>query len=444
VLSKSNQMVVQRVPIDSVRPMEPSVRTHSKKQDRGALRSFENYGQLLPLPTSETGEILDLQMMWTAMKAAGATHVDVVVIKHKTPAELKAIRLMLNRLAQDASWNDEGLRKVFQELLTVDFDLDLTGFSPPEIDFRLSADLPGGNVEENGSDIPPLGKNAVTARGMIWQLGRNRVGCGDATDAPFVATVLDGAKASAAFTDPPWNIPVDGFISGKGKHRHREFVQGVGELSEDEFFAFLCRLLSVLQASCKPSALVYCCIDWRSITALNVAARHCGMALYNIAVWTKTNGGMGGIYRNAHEMIPIYAAGNEPPLNNVELGRHGRNRTNVWSYPGMNSFGRDRDALLGSHPTAKPVVLVADALRDVTKRGDVVIDTFLGSGTTLMAAQETGRICCGTELDPLYVDLIVRRWQTATGQDAVNADTGETFSAVSQKLLPGPAGSANG
>jgi DNA modification methylase len=153
---------------------------------------------------------------------------------------------------------------------------------------------------------------------------------------------------------------------------------------------------------------------------------------------------MGGIYRNAHEMIPIYAAGNEPPLNNVELGRHGRNRTNVWSYPGMNSFGRDRDALLGSHPTAKPVLLVSDALRDVTKRGDVVIDTFLGSGTTLMAAHETGRICCGTELDPLYVDLIVRRWQNATGQNAVHAESGETFNSVSQMLLPSSAEPDNG
>lgn len=192
-------------------------------------------------------------------------------------------------------------------------------------------------------------------------------------------------------------------------------------------FSFLQRTLDVLRTSSKPAALIYTCIDWRHITEMNVAARMCGLSLYNLCVWTKSNGGMGGIYRNAHELIPVYTTGAERPMNNVELGRHGRNRTNVWSYPGMSSFGKDRDALLGSHPTVKPVAMIADALRDVTKRGGLVLDTFLGSGSTLMAAQETGRVCCGVELDPLYVDVIVRRWQKATGRDAVAVDTGESF-----------------
>lgn len=213
-------------------------------------------------------------------------------------------------------------------------------------------------------------------------------------------------------------------------------MQAAGELSDDAFFVLLRRSLEVLRTSCTPTALIYSCIDWRHVTELNVAARSCGMQLYNICVWVKPNGGMGGIYRNAHQFICVYRAGDQQPLDNVELGRHGRNRTNVWSsYGGMSSFGKDRDELLGSHPTVKPVAMIADALRDVTKRGSLVLDTFLRSGSTLMAAHETGRLCCGVELDPLYVDVAVRRWQSATGRDAVSVETGETFSTTRQQRL---------
>lgn len=441
---RSNELVVESVPIASLRPVAPAIRTHSKKQ-RGKLRRLlEAYGQVSPVLVGPDYSIVDHQLVWEELKALGHSMINVIVIADRSPSELLALRLALNRSALDGGWNSQELRTALEQLVRVDFELDLTGFDAPEIDSYLNLDLPGANVEENGSDIPAVEQTAITTLGTIWKLGRHRVGCGDATDGDFVTRVLNGQVAAVAFTDPPWNIPVQGFISGKGKHRHREFVQGTGELSDDAFFGFLCDLLAVLKQSCSRSALLYVCIDWRHITEMNVAARRCGMPLYNMCVWTKTNGGMGGIYRNAHELIPVYLAGDQPPLNNVELGRHGRNRTNVWQYAGMNAFGKDRDAILGSHPTAKPVVLVADALRDVTKRGDVVIDTFLGSGTTLMAAQETGRICCGTELDPLYVDVIVRRWQAATGLEAVRADTGETFNATTQRLLATPPGPAHG
>jgi DNA modification methylase len=250
--------------------------------------------------------------------------------------------------------------------------------------------------------------------------------------------VLDGRAASVCFVDPPYNIKIDGFITGKGRHRHREFVQGAGELSTDEYFALLRDSLLVLKRNSTPAALIYSCIDWRHVMEMTVAGRACDMPLYTICVWTKTNGGMGGIYRNAHELVCVFRAGTEATLDNVELGRHGRNRTNVWSYPGMSSFGKARDELLGSHPTVKPVAMIADVLRDVTKRGEIVLDTFLGSGSTLMAAQETGRICCGVELDPLYVDVTIRRWQNATGRDAVLVMTGEPFNDVAQRLLAAP------
>jgi hypothetical protein len=215
-------------------------------------------------------------------------------------------------------------------------------------------------------------------------------------------------------------------------------------LSTGEHFVLLRDSLTVLKASCASTALIYACMDYRHLLEMLMAGRACAMPLYNICVWTKTNGGMGGIYRNQHEMICVFKAGMDSPLNNVELGRHGRNRTNVWSYPGMTSFGKQRDELLGMHPTVKPVAMISDALRDVTKRGGVVLDTFLGSGSTLMAAQETGRICCGVELDPLYVDVAIRRWQKATGREATLVRTGQTFNNLSSRQLASPSESEDG
>jgi DNA modification methylase len=438
MFSRSNSLTVERVAIDSLTATDPPVRRHPKKQLAKLSRSLATFGQVTPILVAPDGEIIDLELVWRALKANGATHVDVVVVADKSPEEIKALRLVLNRTALDAVWDDENLQVVLKDLLDHNFDLDLTGFDAPEIDHYLNLDLPQANVEENGSDIPPVGVRAVSSLGAIWRLGNHCVGCGSATDLAFVSRVLDGRAASVCFVDPPYNIKIDGFITGKGRHRHREFVQGAGEMSADEYFGLLRDSFLVLKESCAPRALMYACIDWRHVMEMTVAGRACDMPLYTICVWTKTNGGMGGIYRNAHELVCVFRAGTETPLDNVELGRHGRNRTNVWSYPGMSSFGKARDELLGSHPTVKPVAMIADVLRDVTKRGEIVLDTFLGSGSTLMAAQETGRICCGVELDPLYVDVTIRRWQNATGRDAVLVMTGEPFNDVAQRLLAAP------
>lgn len=442
---RSNHLGVHRVPINSLKPIEPVLRRHPKKQMEVLQRGLERFGQIIPIPVTPESQIIDLELVWRALKANGASHVDVTFVHDRSPAEVKALRLALNRTAQDAVWDDQNLRAVLEELISIDFELDLTGFPAPEIDQRLNLDLPQANVEENGSDIPYVEEIAISAPGTIWVLGKHRIGCGDATDPIFVNRVLDGRLADVCFIDAPYNLKVNGFISGKGKLRHREFVQGAGELTDDAFFDFLRQSLEVLRTSSRPQALIYSCIDWRHVTEMNVAARLCGMPLYNICVWVKPNGGMGGIYRNAHEFVCVYLAGAARPLDNVELGRHGRNRTNVWSsYGGMSSFGKDRDELLGSHPTVKPVAMIGDALRDVTKRGGLVLDTFLGSGSTLMAAHETGRICCGVELDPLYVDLAVRRWQNATGRDAISVETGETFNATVRRRLAAPSESSDG
>jgi DNA modification methylase len=439
--AKSNQMVVEVVGIDTLKPLTPTVRTHTKRQLEVLRAGLQRWGQIVPIPITSAGEIIDNECLWRAHKANGATHVSVVVVADKTAAEIQAIRLALNRTALDTIWDDEGLRQVFQEIQAADIDLDLTGFSPPEIDLRLNFDLPEKNAEENGGDIPPLDQVAISAPGTIWILGNHRIGCGSATDSAFVDRVVNKRLASACFIDPPYNVKIHGSASEKGKNRHREFAQGTGEFSPDDYVTFLCQAFRVLKPCCGPGALIYSCIDWRHVLEMNVAARMCSLDLYNICVWVKSNGGMGGIYRNAHELICVYRTDDQDVRDNVELGKHGRNRTNVWSYPGMSSFGKDRDALLGSRPTAKPIAMIADAVRDVTKRGELVLDTFLGSGSTLMAAQETGRVCYGVELDPLYVDLAVRRWQNVTGRAAVMISTGETFNAAAGRrpaALPRP------
>ena len=270
-------------------------------------------------------------------------------------------------------------------------------------------------------------EDAVAKLGDIFQLGQNRLGCGDARDQDFVSNVLNGVVADVCFVDMPYNLAIGGFVSGKGHHQHREFVQGAGELSDQEYFALISDCLLVLKNSSTPKALIYSFIDWRHILEMTAAGRSAGLPLINIVVWAKTNPGMGSLYRSQHELICVFKAGLEPHRNNIELGRFGRNRSNLWTYAGMSSFGKDRDQLLGSHPTVKPVPLISDALRDVTKRGDVVLDTFCGSGTTIIAAEETGRRCRAVELDPRYVDVAIRRWQEMTCRDAVHVATGKSF-----------------
>jgi DNA modification methylase len=434
----SNSLAVQNVPIDSLQPLDTPVRRHPEKQAAKLRKSVKIFGQVVPVLVTPEYQIIDRELVWRAMKANGATHVDVIVIADKSAAEIKALRLMLNRSAIEAVWDDENLRSVLQDLTELNFDLELTGFDPPEIDYHLSLELPQANVEENASDIPPLESKSVSSRGVIWAAGNHRIGCGEATDLDFVSHVLDGQRADVCFVDPPYNIPVHGFF-GKGHNKRREFIAGAGELTSEQFFAFLQDTLKVLKACSAPTALVYACIDWRHLMEMTVAGRACEMPLYQIITWVKSNAGRGGIYRNASEFITVFRAGGEAPLDNVELGRRGRNRTNVWNYPSMSAFGTQRDSLLALHPTVKPVAMIADALREVTRRGEVVLDTFLGSGTSLIAAQETGRVCCGVELDSLYVDVAIRRWQNITGCEAINLDSGDTFNRIAQRLLDSPA-----
>lgn len=425
----------QDVAIADVHPYSTQLRQHNRHQ-RGKLKKLlKTFGQIVPIVIDKANVILDGHLVREVLLEMGHKTIKVVRVEGLSDPEYRALRLALNRLAQDAAWDNEALKAEFSALVELSFDLELTAFDVAEIDAVLELDIPQSNVDEDEEAIPPLANKPVSRAGDLWLLGSHRLLCGSALARNDLELVMGEPMARMVFTDPPYNIPIKGFVSGLGAVTHREFSQGSGELSEAQFVQFLTEATANMCRHLVDGGLAFICIDWRHIRELSDAAIANKLESMNLCVWTKTNGGMGGLYRSQHELVFVLKHGTAPHVNNVELGRFGRNRSNVWQYRGMNAFGSGRNDLLQAHPTVKPVALVADAIRDVTGRGDRVIDAFLGSGTTLIAAEETGRICHGVEIDPLYVDLAIRRWQTATGRDAVYADTGLTFGELSERAL---------
>jgi len=294
----------------------------------------------------------------------------------------------------------------------VSFDLTRTGFATGELDVLLSG--PGSDDEPAVPDPP---SEPRTKPGDIYALGPHRLGCGDARDAAFLARVIgDGKPAAAAFMDPPYNVAINGFANARG--RHREFAMASGEMSDVEFERFLTDTLGAAASVSKDGAVHFVCMDWRHMDALSAAGRSVYGALLNVCVWNKSNAGMGPLYRSKHELVFVYRVGAGRHFNAVELGKHGRNRTNVWDYASVNAMRRDRAEELSLHPTVKPIAMVEDAIKDVTRRTELVLDLFTGSGTTLLAAERAGRVFAGVEIDPAYFDVAIDRWEAMTGQTA--------------------------
>jgi hypothetical protein len=360
------------------------------------------------------------------------TTVPVVQIDHLTPAQVKALRIADNKLTENGEWDQLLLGEAFQELslLEVDFSLGITGFELPEIDLAIqSLSETESSEQDEADDVPATVATAVSKPGDLWLLRHHRLLCGSALDAAAYQTLLDGALADFVLSDPPYNVPIRGHVSGNGAVQHREFAMASGEMSESEFTGFLtqvCRLLAVHSA---PGSVHDLSMDWRHTWELLQAGKAAYSELLNVCVWDKGRGGMGSFYRSQHEFVFVFKNGQAPHTNNVQLGKFGRNRTNVWGYPGINNFGRSGEEgdLLKLHPTVKPVRMLADAILDCTNRGAIVLDCFLGSGSTLIACERTGRVGRGIEIDPLYVDTAIRRWQKYTGDQAINVATGRTF-----------------
>lgn len=419
-------------PTTSLVPARRNARTHSRKQIRQIADSITRFGFTNPILVDGDGAIIAGHGRVAAAKLLGIDQVPVVAFGDLSPKERQAYALADNKLALNAGWDQELLAREFQELVEAGFEVELTGFSLAEVDFTLDAarqQQPGPEDIEADRFIP-MAATAVSRPGDLWRLGPHQLLCGDARDPAAYARLMEGREAGLVFTDPPYNVPIDGHVCGLGRVRHREFAMGVGEMAADEFSAFLATTLTAMAGCCRDGAILYVCMDWRHLEELSAAGRRAGLELKNVCIWNKTNGGMGSFYRSKHELVFAYKHGTAPHTNTFGLGDTGRYRTNVWDYPGISSIGAKRAEELAMHPTVKPVALVADAIRDCSMRGDLVLDPFAGSGTTLIAAQMTGRAARLIEFDPLYCDTVIRRFESFVGKRARHAESGEAFEDV--------------
>jgi DNA modification methylase len=410
-------------------PYSRNARTHSKKQIKQISESIRQFGFTNPILIDKNHMILAGHCRLAAAQLLGMEHVPCVRLEHMSPAQKKAYVLADNKLALNAGWDEELLGLELQELLNIDDSLDLgvTGFTIAEVDGLIE----GLAVEEQGSPsddaIPKLDTTAVTCVGDVWLLGNHRLICGDSLSSDVVSKLMHGELAQMVFTDPPYNVPIEGHVSGLGRTKHREFAMATGEMTSAQFTGFLETALRNLADYSTDGSIHFICMDWRHMTELQAAGQAVYDELKNLIVWAKDNGGMGTFYRSRHELIFAFKKGTAPHINAFELGQHGRYRTNIWSYKGMNSFGAGRDKELALHPTVKPVALIADAIKDVSRRNAIVLDLFGGSGSTLIAAHKTGRRGYLCELDPHYCDLIIRRWQTYAKDDAFLEATEQSF-----------------
>lgn len=432
--TKQEQLAISYSPIAALAPNSQNPRNHSKKQVRQIADSIATFGFVIPIVIDDKDTVVAGHGRLLAARQLGIAEVPVIRLHHLSDAQVRAFAIADNRLTENATWNDRLLAEAFKALsiLDLDFRLEVTGFDMGEIDLRIEG-LEGERPEEDPSDAVPSAHTAapVTRTGDLWLLDEHRLFCGNALEASSYTVLQANESAAAVFTDPPYNVPIDGNVSGKGKVRHREFQMAAGEMTAAEFTAFLGQTFSLLARHSADGALHFICMDWRHLSEVLAAGEQVYSELKNVCVWVKHNAGMGSLYRSQHELVLVFKRGSGRHQNNVALGKHGRNRTNVWSYPGANTFGRSsNENPLALHPTVKPVALIADAIIDSTGRGDIVLDPFVGSGTTIVAADRTGRRCHSIEIDPLYVDVAIRRWQKLTGGIARHAVTGWRFSDV--------------
>jgi DNA modification methylase len=432
------------VPIGRLRPNPRNPRTHSKKQIKQIAASIRAFGFLNPVMVDSDNVVLAGHGRLEAARLEGVVEVPVICLDHLTAAQKRAYLIADNRIAEQAGWDRELLAIELGELINLlppeGCDVSLTGFEAAEIDL-LFADMASSRSDPQDF-LSPLPRNPVTRRGDLWLLKKHRLLCGDAQKADDFVRLMGGKSAAAVFTDPPYNLRVAG-IGGRGRVRHPEFAFASGEMPAAQYREFLSDTLAHGVQASADGAIHFVFTDWRHISDLIEVGRNIYGAMVNLAVWVKSNAGQGSFYRSQHELIAVFRVGSHPHRNNVNLGRLGRNRSNVWNYAGVNSFGRGRAEAMAAHPTPKPLGLVADALLDCTARGDVVLDQFAGSGTLFLAAEKVGRIGFGIEYEPGYVDVAIERWQKVTKLEATLADDGRTFGEVRAARAGAPAAPRN-
>jgi DNA modification methylase len=428
-VANSGLTVIYR-PTNSLRTNKRNARTHSKGQIRKIKESIAEFGFLNPILVDNTGTVVAGHGRLQAAKLLNLPKLPTICLEDLSPDQIRAYMLADNRLALDAGWDSDLLKVEVLHLSSLeDLDISVTGFEVPELDIIIGADV---RVEDPADCLPLEGGSAVSKLGDLWLLGDHRLYCGDARQVTAYDAVTNGHRASMVFTDPPYNVAIDGHVSGNGRTHHREFEMASGEMTTEEFTDFLTSCLGNLARCSVDGAIHFVAMDFRHMSELLSAGERVYSSLMNLCVWCKDKGGMGSFYRSQHELIFVFKVGKGSHRNNIQLGRFGRYRTNVWNYPSASTLSRrgEDGNLLAIHPTVKPVALIADAILDCSARGDIILDAFLGSGSALLAAERTRRICYGLEIDPLYIDLAIRRWQDLTGESACHAESGATFNSA--------------
>jgi len=419
-------LAVETIPLPAIKPYAGNARKHSKKQIGQIADSMRQFGWTMPILVDANNGIIAGHGRLEAARLIGFDMAPVIRVHDLSEPEIRAYRLADNKLAENSEWDQEMLRVELRELILLapDFELPATGFEMGEIDQILgdSEAAPDPAIETAKAD---LDGPRIASRGDLWLLGgKHRLFCGDALEEASYAILLDGEKARLGLSDPPYNVRIAGNVSGLGRRRHGEFAMASGEMSGSEFTSFLDTAFSRMAANSVDGAIQFIFMDWRHVVEVTQAGLSAFGELKNICVWDKMKGGMGSLYRSAHEFVFVFKSGDVPHVNNVELGRFGRNRTNVWRYAGAASFGAGRASALDMHPTVKPVGMLADAILDCSGLKDIVLDPFGGSGSTIIAAQRTNRCARVIELDPKYVDVALRRFRRVTGVDPVHAERG--------------------
>jgi DNA modification methylase len=430
--SPTSSLLIELLPIGSLAPHSKNPRQHSDRQIKQIARSIETFGFNVPILIDRNGTVLAGHGRLLAGRKLDWTTVPTIRLEHLTEAQAKAFMIADNRLAETSVWDDRLLAEALRDLseLELNFSIEDTGFEVGEIDFRIeSLEEKSHEQDDRGDALPPFAEEAVSQAEDLWLLGHHRVYCGNALDSRAYEVLMAGERAGMVFSDPPYNVRVDGHASGLGRVHHREFAMASGEMGVAEYTSFLTIAYGMLARHSVDGSIHFICSDWAHAAEVMAAGTTAYSEFKNICIWVKHNPGMGSLYRGQHEFVFVFKAGRGRHRNNIQLGQFGRNRSNVWFYPGANSFGRSTEEgnMLALHPTVKPVKMVADAILDCSVPGDIVLDGFLGSGTTLIAAERVRRRCYGLEIDPLYVDAIVRRWQNYTGGSAVHARTGIHF-----------------
>jgi DNA modification methylase len=420
---------IEPCPVDALKLHVRKLRKNDQTHVREIADAISTLGFNVPLLIGKNNVVIDGGSRLEAAKLLGLSSVPCIRVDHLDETEQRLLRLAVNRLGEKGSWDLGELEAEFKELIIADAPIEISGFGADEVEQLIHA------VNQDGLetvDLAPSTGPAIARLGDLFRLGTHCLICGDGSDPAVIRRLMGHDVARFVFTDGPFDVAIGGEVTDG---EARKFENGSGEMTEVKFLGFHRTWIEAVLPYLVDGGLLGTFIDWRSLSILHAAATALALTPLDLVVWAKTNAGAGSLYRSQHELLPLFKKGAASHVNNLSLGKRGRRRTNLWTYPGVSSSGSDARKAPLDHGSAKPTAMLEDGLVDLTNRGDIVLDPFLGSGSTLIAAENSGRVCRGVELNPLFIDVIIQRYEALTRATAVLAETGEPFAKLAARRL---------